>query len=193
MPALITHPLFLDKNLYFTIILSNYLKEKVEAWRFSLFLLNFRKSFCEINKLMVNYTKYKMSQNYWYKCQLVVLLFYFNFRSVTWVSSPDSSAYKMKFSIKDFFSKCDQIRIFLWIWSHLLKKPLMEDFIFCAVSSFSRIIDTDQEISGSDFSLYQTSIFNLISTVIGRFLDIVTSPPPAHAAPSFTSRKIFLH
>ena len=66
MPALIKHPLFLDKNLYFTIILSNYLKEKVEAWRFSLFLLNFRKSFCEINKLMVNYTKYKMSQNYWY-------------------------------------------------------------------------------------------------------------------------------
>ena len=39
----------------------------------------------------------------------------------------------MKFSIKDFFSKCDQIRSFLRIWSHLLKKPLMENFIFCAV------------------------------------------------------------
>ena len=39
----------------------------------------------------------------------------------------------MKFSIKDFFSKCDQIRRFLWIWSHLLKKSLMENFIFCAV------------------------------------------------------------
>ena len=36
----------------------------------------------------------------------------------------------MKFSIKDFFSKCDQICSFLWIWSHLLKKPLMENFIF---------------------------------------------------------------
>ena len=23
----------------------------------------------------------------------------------------------MKFSIKDFFSKCDEIRSFLWIWS----------------------------------------------------------------------------
>ena len=33
---------------------------------------------------------------------------------------------KMKFSITDFFSKCDQIRSFLWIWSHLLKKSLME-------------------------------------------------------------------
>ena len=39
----------------------------------------------------------------------------------------------MKFSIKDFFSKCDQIRRKLWIWSHLLKKSLMENFIFCAV------------------------------------------------------------
>ena len=39
----------------------------------------------------------------------------------------------MKFSIKDFFSKCDQIRSLLWIWSHLLKKALMENFIFYAV------------------------------------------------------------
>ena len=29
---------------------------------------------------------------------------------------------KMKFSIKNFFSKCDQIHRFLPIWSHLLKK-----------------------------------------------------------------------
>ena len=39
----------------------------------------------------------------------------------------------MKFSIKDFFSKCNQIRSFLRIWSHLLKKSLMENFTFCAV------------------------------------------------------------
>ena len=29
---------------------------------------------------------------------------------------------KMKFYVKDFFSKCDQICSFLRIWSHLLKK-----------------------------------------------------------------------
>ena len=40
---------------------------------------------------------------------------------------------KMKFSIKDFFSKCDQICRKLRIWSHLLKNFLMENFIFCAV------------------------------------------------------------
>ena len=40
---------------------------------------------------------------------------------------------KMKFSIKDFLSKCDQIHRKLRIWSHLLKKLLTENFIFCAV------------------------------------------------------------
>ena len=41
------------------------------------------------------------------------------------------AAQKMKFSIKDFFSKCDHIRKKickkLRIWSHLLKKSLMEN------------------------------------------------------------------
>ena len=36
----------------------------------------------------------------------------------------------MKFSIKDFFSKYDQILSFLRIWSHLLKKTLMVKFHF---------------------------------------------------------------
>ena len=45
------------------------------------------------------------------------------------------STKKMKYSIKDFLSKCDQIRSFLLIWSHLLKKSLIENFSFCAVVS----------------------------------------------------------
>ena len=44
-----------------------------------------------------------------------------------------TTAQKMKFSIKDIFTKCGQIRRKLRIWSHLLKKYLMEYFIFCAV------------------------------------------------------------
>ena len=40
---------------------------------------------------------------------------------------------KMKFSIRNFFSKCDQIRRKLRIWSHLLEKSLMENLNFCAV------------------------------------------------------------
>ena len=42
----------------------------------------------------------------------------------------------MKFASKDFFSKCDQIRRNLRIWSHLLKKSLMENYIFCAVIQY---------------------------------------------------------
>ena len=42
------------------------------------------------------------------------------------------TAKKMKFSIvEDFFSKCGQICSFLRIWSHLLKKSSVENFIFC--------------------------------------------------------------
>ena len=39
-------------------------------------------------------------------------------------------AQKMKFSIEDFFSRCEQVRRKLRIWSHLLKKFSMENFIF---------------------------------------------------------------
>ena len=48
-------------------------------------------------------------------------------RNVIWTTQ------KMKFSIKDFFSKCEQIRRKLRIWSQLLKKSLIENFIFWAV------------------------------------------------------------
>ena len=46
----------------------------------------------------------------------------------------DLTAQKMKFSIKDFFSKSDQIRNFL-------KKFVMENLNFCAVSFFSSAYD----------------------------------------------------
>ena len=39
----------------------------------------------------------------------------------------------MKFSTKDYYSKCDQIRSFLRIWSHLLIKTIMENFILGSV------------------------------------------------------------
>ena len=39
----------------------------------------------------------------------------------------------MRSSIKNFSSKSVQIRKKLRIWSHLMKKSLMQNFIFCAV------------------------------------------------------------
>ena len=50
----------------------------------------------------------------------------------------------------DFFSKYDLMRfghIAMRIWSHLLKKPLMENFIFCAVlHSSNSLIVTDSVV-----------------------------------------------
>ena len=48
----------------------------------------------------------------------------------------------MKFSIKDFLSKCDQIRGKLR--THLLKKSLIENFIFCAVNTW-RVLRLSEE------------------------------------------------
>ena len=45
---------------------------------------------------------------------------------------------KMKFFMKDFLRKYDQIHRFLWIWSLLLKKSFMKNFIFCAVKNSPR-------------------------------------------------------
>ena len=62
---------------------------------------------------------------------------------------------KMKFSIKDLFSKCDQSSSFLQIWPHLMKISLMENFIFCAVKlmKFSK-----QFVSGSNKTKIQVNL-----------------------------------
>ena len=67
---------------------------------------------------------------------------------------PDASntAQKMKFSIKDFFSTCDQIRRKRRIWSHLLKKSLMKNFIFCAVNADTRNSFQQKEHQDQSFS-----------------------------------------
>ena len=54
------------------------------------------------------------------------------------------AAQKVKFSIKYFFSKCDLIGRKLRSWSHLLKKSLMENFIFCAVYVPSNLVTCRQ-------------------------------------------------
>ena len=66
----------------------------------------------------------------------------------------------MTFSMKDSFSKCDQICSFLWIWSHLLKKSLMGNFIFCAViNKADKIFFLSTMIRSSQDSLFLVSDF----------------------------------
>ena len=68
---------------------------------------------------------------------------------------------KLKFSIKDFFSKCDQIRSFLRISLHSLKKFLMENFHF--LCSFYFFIQTVvlQVVSNSRFLFKDLIVFEM--------------------------------
>ena len=73
---------------------------------------------------------------------------YVQFVVLLW--SVPGTAQKMKFSIKDFFSKGDHIRSLLRIWSHSLKKSFMENLIFCAVwMYFIFILKDDRLIKAS--------------------------------------------
>ena len=67
----------------------------------------------------------------WLTSKSELLLEIFSFIPVG-IDLPDT-AHTMKFSVKDFFSKCEQILKKLRIYSHLLKKSLTENFILCAV------------------------------------------------------------
>ena len=81
----------------------------------------------------------------WYGCTgiLSMEVKYDQFRTVTVTSQ------KMKFSIEYFFSKCDPIRRKLRIWPHVLKKSLMENFIFCAVSFYSNFNAKSDQLNPS--------------------------------------------
>ena len=71
-----------------------------------------------------------------------------------------NTSQKMKFSIKDFFSKCDQIRSFLRIWSHLLKKSLMGTFFFCAVKVKAHHFHATNRFIDDRTTLHDSGVFN---------------------------------
>ena len=75
------------------------------------------------------------------------------------ISSVKALHKKMKFSIKDVFCKCDQIRSFLWIWSHLLKKSLMENFIFLSSADLNWLSEYSASPSNSAITWLQNPLF----------------------------------
>ena len=106
-------------------------------------------------EITMNNNKTKRGQSFDYKTKLigstpnnnsrlnaevVVLLIYFSnfWRSLdlllTTVTAKKKKKKKKKFSLKDFSSKYDRIHRKQRILSHLLKKYLMENFIFGAMS-----------------------------------------------------------
>ena len=79
-----------------------------------------KKKYCKKVNFLKSYISCNISCKRFHKCLLYIL-------------ATDFTAHKMKFSIKDFFSKQDQICSFLRICAQLLKKSVMKNFIFCAV------------------------------------------------------------
>ena len=57
--------------------------------------------------------------------------------------------------MKDFFSKCDQIRRKLRILSNLLKKSLMENLFFCAVQCGGYCVKSDAHLGLCQISMIE--------------------------------------
>ena len=86
------------------------------------------------------------------------IFFSLNYRDLSWnisrfiiVIYKYSHCTKNNIPLKDFFSKRDHIRRKMWIWSYLLKKSLMENFIFCAVLVSSCIALLTVALSDNNF------------------------------------------
>ena len=84
-----------------------------------------------------------------------------NFNLVEPLLKTHHTAQKMKFSIKDFFSKCDEIPRKMWIWPHLLKKSFMENLFFCTVS-----FRNEMEIYSRKFQGFVLNWFNEYALVL---------------------------
>ena len=76
------------------------------------------------------------------------------------------TAQKMKFFINDLFSKFDQIRSFLRIWSHLLKKSLTENFIFCAVNIVRLKLQPAEELYNCTYALGRDLYFHILQVIL---------------------------
>ena len=92
------------------------------------------RNICILSKWMIPLAENRFMPKIWSeKIETFYLVF---------INSNRNAIQKMKFFIKTFFSKCDQIRSYLQIWSHLLKKSLIENFIFCAVKRKRPVVKT---------------------------------------------------
>ena len=77
-----------------------------------------------------------MRLGYWCKFHITMTLS----SRVKDIKDLTSTANKMKFSIKEFFIKCEKFTVSCGIFSHLLKKSLTENFNFYAVMVQCRIL-----------------------------------------------------
>ena len=102
-------------------IIENTLKDNLSIDSFKLHFVNDPKYF---NLTVISvYKLYQVDQWFW-TAAFILKTFKLSFTNTF------KHCTKKKFSMKDFFSKCDQIRSLFRIWSYLLKKFFMENIIF---------------------------------------------------------------
>ena len=77
---------------------------------------------------------------------ILIGIYYKNFKN-EWDVSLVATHTKMKFFVQDLFITDDQIRRKFQVWSHLLKKPLMKNFISCAVPCIPWVEKADVKIT----------------------------------------------
>ena len=85
---------------------------------------------------------------------------------------------KIKFSIKDFFSKCDQVHKKLRIWSHLLKKSLMENIFLAVLFCLFKFVDSLSSVFWSipsSFCVLHSSYKLLLAFEVVRLLTPIYS------------------
>ena len=101
----------------------------------------------------------------WHLINLLYFVKSINFGTKSILRSTGSViAKKMRFFIKDFFSKCDETRSFLRTWSNLLEKSLMENFIFCAWVSIDLTMLFATNFSIHHIILESSCIFDYLIT-----------------------------
>ena len=83
-----------------------------------------------------------------------------------------NTAQLMKFCIRGFFNKCDQNPKKPRIWSHLLKKALMGNFIFCALK-WCKSLETIERTENNGTELVKILVSRYIWIVVIVF-DILT-------------------
>ena len=83
------------------------------------------------------------------------------------------TAQKMKFSIKDFFSKLDQIRSFPQICSHLLEKSLLQNVGFSAMFEYSYLLPCTADQENSILGLFQEVLSFVLFTVSQVFYSMI--------------------
>ena len=154
------HLILIEKNLLsLGIISSSQIFWSLYCWQFYIFTA---KIFISYNALYVNIAfskdtgKYNISicNTFQFVINILVVEGFYRYHE----NGKKYTAQKVKFPIKDFFSKCEQIRSFLRVWSHLPKKSLMENVIFCAVIE----VDNEYPSKHNFFARYKRTRFILI-------------------------------